>query len=784
MDPPKNLPGGLLIRKDRDKQQQRPSSSGGSRLGLDRLAAEKAREREALASERPMQPPAAIKRPYQSSHSSRDDGDRDRDRHIRRPREETPSHGGGVDASAQARIAERIAAGVHGKLKGQGQVFTTARGGGGGGGGARVDPSPAPSMNSDWEAPSPRHEPLAPDRAQFGSEPRGFVVAGTPLDTPYDGRASTSGPSHVSATPQPSPAPTRPIGTPRHPGIGGGGGGGGGSGRRAGGSSAGGEEDEWEVGSTAGDAVGQEEGDSKLDHDWYEQEEGGHARDEGESPFVGDDKAFAKREDQLRKRVNHKREARLRDADRWEEGRLRASGMVRMVDGADDMDDDQELRVQVVVHDTKPPFLDGRFVFSKQSEPVLPVKDPTSDVAVLCKKGSQLMRDHRERKERERATKEKFDLVGTVIGNIMGVEKEEEPDGNEKSDVQNDKFTVSARADGEGGASGERGGEAADGADGADGGGEGSGDYKKDSMYGAHMSKPLVAASEFAKTKTLAEQRAFLPIYGVRQALLNVIRDNSVIVLVGETGSGKTTQIAQYLHEDGYTTFGIVGCTQPRRVAAMSVAKRVSEEFGCELGQEVGYSIRFEDVTGPSTIIKYMTDGVLLRESLTEGDLDKYSAVIMDEAHERSLNTDILFGILKKVVSRRRDLKLIVTSATMDSGKFSAFFGNVPVFKIPGRTFPVDIQYAKSPADDYVEAAVKQVIKIHLSQPTGDILVFMTGQEDILTTCQVSQTLALALTLTLTLTRDRPGGHPHHLPGKSSQPPVPGPVPVSQVSHP
>ena len=151
--------------------------------------------------------------------------------------------------------------------------------------------------------------------------------------------------------------------------------------------------------------------------------------------------------------------------------------------------------------------------------------------------------------------------------------------------MQDDKFTVSARANAEGGASVEHGEEAADG---ADGGGEGSGDYKKDSMYGAHMSKPLVAASDFAKTKTLAEQRAFLPIYGVRQALLNVIRDNSVIVLVGETGSGKTTQIAQYLHEDGYTTFGIVGCTQPRRVAAMSVAKRVSEEFGCELGQEVG----------------------------------------------------------------------------------------------------------------------------------------------------------------------------------------------------
>ncbi|CAF4807274.1 unnamed protein product, partial [Rotaria magnacalcarata] len=194
---------------------------------------------------------------------------------------------------------------------------------------------------------------------------------------------------------------------------------------------------------------------------------------------------------------------------------------------------------------------------------------------------------------------------------------------------------------------------------------------------------------------------------------------------------------AQYLHESGYTKRGMIGCTQPRRVAAMSVAKRVSEEMQCKLGDDVGYAIRFEDCTSEKTIIKYMTDGILLRESLTDPDLDHYSAVIMDEAHERSLNTDVLFGLLREVVSRRQDLKLIVTSATMDSEKFSDFFGNVPIFIIPGRTFPVESFFSKACVEDYVDAAVKQCIQIHLGAADGDILVFMPGQEDIEVTCEL-----------------------------------------------
>lgn len=149
-------------------------------------------------------------------------------------------------------------------------------------------------------------------------------------------------------------------------------------------------------------------------------------------------------------------------------------------------------------------------------------------------------------------------------------------------------------------------------------------------------------------------------------------------------------------------------------MSAVSVAKRVSDELNCKLGGKVGYSIRFEDVTSSETIIKYMTDGVLLRESLLDRDLEDYSAIIMDEAHERSLNTDVLFGILKEIANRRRDIKIIITSATMNAEKFSSFFGNAEIFKIPGRTFPVRISWEKCAVDDFINAAVKKAIEIHL----------------------------------------------------------------------
>jgi ATP-dependent RNA helicase DHX8/PRP22 len=237
-------------------------------------------------------------------------------------------------------------------------------------------------------------------------------------------------------------------------------------------------------------------------------------------------------------------------------------------------------------------------------------------------------------------------------------------------------------------------------------------------------------------TLSIKEQRERLPIFGKRAELLSLIAENQVVVVIGDTGSGKTTQLTQYLHEAGYTRRGIVGCTQPRRVAAMSVSKRVAEEAGVRLGEEVGYSIRFEDCTSPSTVIKFMTDGMLMREYLMDNSLTRYSVLVLDEAHERTIATDILFGLLKKLLKKRADLKLIVTSATLVKEKFQRYFYDCPSYTIPGRTFKVETHYLKEPESDYLEAAVVTVMQIHLREPPGDILLFLTGQEEIDNACE------------------------------------------------
>ena len=238
------------------------------------------------------------------------------------------------------------------------------------------------------------------------------------------------------------------------------------------------------------------------------------------------------------------------------------------------------------------------------------------------------------------------------------------------------------------------------------------------------------------KKLSIEETRKKLPIYGYRHDLIEAIKNHQVLIIEGETGSGKTTQIPQYLVEAGYTETGKkIGCTQPRRVAAMSVAARVAEEMNVKLGNEVGYSIRFEDCSSEKTIVKYMTDGMLLREFLCEPDLESYSVMIVDEAHERTVHTDILFGLIKDIALFRKDIKLLISSATLDAEQFSSFFNDAPIFRIPGRRYPVDIMYTKAPEADYLDACVVTVLQIHLTQPNGDVLVFLSGQEEI-ETCQ------------------------------------------------
>lgn len=240
------------------------------------------------------------------------------------------------------------------------------------------------------------------------------------------------------------------------------------------------------------------------------------------------------------------------------------------------------------------------------------------------------------------------------------------------------------------------------------------------------------------KKLSIEETKRSLPIYPFKEALIEAVKDHQVLIIEGETGSGKTTQIPQFLHEAGFTENKLkIGCTQPRRVAAMSVAARVAEEMNYKLGNEVGYSIRFEDCTSERTIVKYMTDGMLLREFLSEPDLASYSVMIVDEAHERTLHTDVLFGLVKDIARFRPDLKLLISSATLDAEKFSEFFDDAPVFRIPGRRFPVDIYYTKAPEADYIDAAVVSVLQIHCTQPRGDILVFLTGQEEIDTATEI-----------------------------------------------
>jgi len=242
-----------------------------------------------------------------------------------------------------------------------------------------------------------------------------------------------------------------------------------------------------------------------------------------------------------------------------------------------------------------------------------------------------------------------------------------------------------------------------------------------------------------------------LPILSVKRNFLEEIKKNKTTIVVGETASGKTTQIPQFLYQQGYAKYGKIACTQPRRVAAITVAQRVAQEMGVDVGDKVGYCIRFEDKTSSQTKVKFMTDGMLLRESIGDKLLTDYNFIILDEAHERTIHTDVLFGIVKKAQKERTEkglvsLKLIVMSATMDVDRFSQYFDDAPVLYIEGRLHDIKIKYVKSPTEDYLSMTLSTVIKIHREQPADeDILVFLTGQEEIETVLRAIKDLVSTL---------------------------------------
>jgi len=234
-----------------------------------------------------------------------------------------------------------------------------------------------------------------------------------------------------------------------------------------------------------------------------------------------------------------------------------------------------------------------------------------------------------------------------------------------------------------------------------------------------------------------------LPIIKKKDEIIEAIKNHQVVVITGETGSGKTTQIPKMCIEAGRGIDGIIGCTQPRRIAAVTVARRIADELKEDVGKSVGYKIRFKDRTNRDIHIKLMTDGVLLMETQSDTFLNRYDTLIIDEAHERSTNIDFILGILKRLLDRRRDLKLIITSATIDPEKFSKAFDNAPIIEVSGRMYPVEVRYrpidpkrGEDGETSHVDAAVRAVDELSREKP-GDILIFMPTQQDIVDTCDI-----------------------------------------------
>ncbi|KAK4199204.1 P-loop containing nucleoside triphosphate hydrolase protein [Triangularia verruculosa] len=411
--------------------------------------------------------------------------------------------------------------------------------------------------------------------------------------------------------------------------------------------------------------------------------------------------------------VARQQKKRMTSPERWEIRQMIAAGIAKASDYPDLEEEykstlngtgqmELEEDVDIEIRDEEPPFLAGQTKQSLELSPIRVVKAPDGSMNRAAMAGTNLAKERKEMKQQEaeeQQQKAKVDLS-----------QWQDPMANPEnrqfaSDLRRRAQATQSEADS-------------------------VPEWKRAVVP---KDQPTGRRSDM----TIKEQRESLPVYAFREQLIKAVRENQVLIVVGETGSGKTTQLTQYLAEAGFTNNGIIGCTQPRRVAAVSVAKRVSEEVGCRLGEEVGYTIRFEDVTSPATKIKYMTDGMLEREILIDPELKRYSVIMLDEAHERTIATDVLFALLKKTMKTRKDLKVIVTSATLDADKFSEYFNACPIFTIPGRTFPVEILYSREPESDYLDAALTTVMQIHLSEPMGDILLFLTGQEEIDTSCEI-----------------------------------------------
>lgn len=432
----------------------------------------------------------------------------------------------------------------------------------------------------------------------------------------------------------------------------------------------------------------------------------------GIDQLTGLDKLDEIEEPKGRERGRHKnndsapKRRRLTSPERWEIRQLIASGAASVADYPElnheieeekNIDHGEDIQIDVELNTDEPTFLKGQSFNTGGANPLLIIKNPAGSMNRAAMSGSKLAQKARE----ERIQQQKQLKSDARIAR----------DSNDPLSLMTKQDTASKS--------------------------------KTESVISEWRKSQQNHKIEYGRKTnlTIPQQRKSLPIYAQRSLLVEAIRENQFLVIVGETGSGKTTQIVQYVYEEALNVVNgrekIIGCTQPRRVAATSVAKRVAEEVGCKVGEEVGYYVRFEDITSSKTRIKYMTDGMLQREALLDKTMLKYSLIMLDEAHERTIATDVLFALLKSATKLNPNLKVIVTSATLDSQKFSHYFNDCPIIQIPGRTFPVEVLFSREAEADYLAAALDCIMQIHVSEANGDILVFLTGQEEIDTSCEI-----------------------------------------------